>query len=204
MGAGGERSGISLRLIPFEGDLDRLRPDFHGRFDVVIGACGAPSILTWCQLLELGAYRFCVAVPRGHRLAGRASVGLADLEGETLMMMERGTSPANDRVRDEIERHHPGVVIAHAPGHYDVDIFNRCEEVGCALLTPDGWRDVHPGLVTLPLDVPGSIPFGLIFPRRPGLTGPTPPDIFENGFIEIPDGGGAKVTYSLFASCFRC
>ena len=54
-----------------------------------------------------------------------------------------------------------------APHQYTLDVFNRCEE-GCAvLLTLDGWKDVHPSLVTIPVDWEYTIPYGVLYPRKP-------------------------------------
>lgn len=156
-----------LKIVPFEGAMNTMLPDFGHKFDLVVGACGAPSIMEWCRFLELGQYRFCVAVPREHALAGRSLLALGDLHGEQLMLMEPGSSPANDRIRAEIERDHPAIDLVAAPHHYDVEVFNQCEEQGCALLTLDGWADVHPSLKTIPLDVPYTIPYGIIYPKDP-------------------------------------
>lgn len=43
-----------------------------------------------------------IAVPRGHRLATKKELALADLYGETLMMVSRGDSGVNDRLRDDL------------------------------------------------------------------------------------------------------
>jgi hypothetical protein len=46
-------------------------------------------------------------------------------------------------------------------------VFNRCEERGAVLLTLDGWKDVHPSLVTIPVDWEYTIPYGVLYPRKP-------------------------------------
>ena len=46
---------------------------------------------------------------------------------------------------------------------YDLSVFNRCAETGNVLLTIECWQDVHPGLVTIPVNWHYSIPYGLLY-----------------------------------------
>ncbi|EPZ43337.1 hypothetical protein [Alicyclobacillus acidoterrestris] len=55
---------------------------------------------------------------------------------------------------------HPEIQIKDAIHHYNMDVFNRCEVNGAVLLTLDGWEDVHPSLVTIPVDWAYAIPYG--------------------------------------------
>lgn len=50
---------------------------------------------------------------------------------------------------------------------FDLEVFNRCEESGAVLLTLDAWVDIHPSLVTIPVDWDFTIPFGLLYPLHP-------------------------------------
>ena len=45
-------------------------------------------------------------------------------------------------------------------------VFNRCAETGKVLLTIECWRDVHPGLVSIPMNWQYSIPYGLLYSRE--------------------------------------
>ena len=47
--------------------------------------------------------------------------------------------------------------------YYDLSVFNRCAETNHVLLTIECWKDVHPGLVTLPVNWEYSIPYGLLY-----------------------------------------
>lgn len=49
-----------------------------------------------------------IAVPLKHRLAKKHSLRISDLYGETMMMVKRGDSALNDRLRDDLEQNHPG------------------------------------------------------------------------------------------------
>ena len=98
-----------------------------------------------------------IAISREHPLA------IEDLYGETLMMVCRGDSGVNDFIRNDLEKNHPLIHIEDTPQFYDLSVFNRCAETGNVLLTIECWQDVHPGLVTIPVNWHYSIPYGLLY-----------------------------------------
>lgn len=104
-----------------------------------------------------------VAVSREHRFAGRQQLEIEDLYGETLMMVRRGDSGVNDVIRNDLERNHPQIHIEDTPQFYDLSVFNRCAETGNVLLTIECWQEVHPGLVSIPVNWDYSIPYGLLY-----------------------------------------
>ena len=103
------------------------------------------------------------AVSREHRLAGKKRLEIEDLYGETLMMVRRGDSGVNDEIRNDLERNHPQIHIEDTPQFYDLTVFNRCAETGNVLLTIECWQEVHPGLVSIPVNWDYSIPYGLLY-----------------------------------------
>ena len=82
------------------------------------------------------------------------------------MMVCRGDSGVNDFLRNDIEQNHPRIHIEDTPQFYDMSVFNRCAETGKVLLTIECWRDVHPGLVSIPVNWQYSIPYGLLYSRE--------------------------------------
>lgn len=157
-----------LHLVPFEDDHGGILTEIRQlgvKFDFLIGVCDSRTWMSVCEFRQMGTYRKMIAVLREHRLANRTLLTLADLEGETLMMVPRGDSELNDRIRSELETHHPQIRIADTPQFYDLSVFNRCAETGSLLLTVECWRDVHPGLVTIPVEWEYSIPYGLLFAK---------------------------------------
>ena len=94
-----------------------------------------------------------IAISREHPLASKSCIEIEDLYGETLMMVCRGDSGVNDFIRNDLEKNQ----------FYDLSVFNRCAETGNVLLTIECWQDVHPGLVTIPVNWHYSIPYGLLY-----------------------------------------
>lgn len=114
-----------------------------------------------------------IAVPRRHRLSAKKELALTDLYGETLMMVSRGDSGVNDRLRDDLMQNHPQIRIADTPPFYDLSVFNRAVETNRLLLSLECWQEVHPGLVTLPVRWDYSIPYGLLYSKN------APPDVLQ-------------------------
>lgn len=155
-----------LHLVPFEDNHEGILNEIGQlgqKFDFLIGVCDSKAWLSLCRFLPLGKYRKMIAVSREHRLAGRSSLAIEDLYGETLMMVKRGDSGVNDFLRNDLETHHPEIQIEDTPPYYDMSVFNRCAESGQVLLTLECWQDVHPGLISIPVNWDYSIPYGLLY-----------------------------------------
>lgn len=155
-----------LHLVPFTDNHDGILSEIEKlgeKFDFLIGVCDSKEWLSRCQFLPLGRYRKMVAVSREHPLAKKTCLRMEDLYGETLMMVQRGDSETNDRIRDDLQRNHPRIGIEDTPRFYDLSVFNRCAETGNLLLTIECWQDVHPGLISIPVDWNYSIPYGLLY-----------------------------------------
>ena len=155
-----------LHLVPFEDNHDGILSEIKKlgeKFDFLIGVCDSKTWLSLCSFLPLGRYKKMVAVSRDHRLAEKKQVNIEDLYGETLMMVGRGDSGVNDFIRNDLEKNHPQIHIEDTPQFYDLSVFNRCAESGNILLTIECWQDVHPGLISIPVNWDYSIPYGLLY-----------------------------------------
>lgn len=160
---------FKLRVVPFEDtSTETAFSDVGKKYDLIAGPFDSVHTARYNRFLELGRYRFCIAMPGGHRLSRRASLTYEDLHGERLMIQEAGNSPVNDRIRGHIEKGHPQITILDVPCHYDLEVFNRCEEEGCLLLSLESWKDVHPSLVSVPLKADRTIPYGVIYSAKAG------------------------------------
>ncbi len=98
-------------------------------------------------------------------MATKSILKISDLYGYTLMMVKAGDSGVNDFLRNDLVLHHPQIIIEDTQSFYDLSVFNRCAETGNVLLTIECWKDVHPGLVTIPVDWDYSIPYGILYSK---------------------------------------
>lgn len=155
-----------LHLVPFEDNHEGILSEISQlgkKFDFLIGVCDSRAWLNLCHMLPLGRYKKMIAVSREHRLAEKSCIVIEDLYGETLMMVKRGDSGVNDFLRNDLEQHHPEIRIEDTPHFYDLSVFNRCAETGNVLLTIECWQDVHPGLVSIPVNWDYDIPYGIMY-----------------------------------------
>lgn len=155
-----------LHLVPFEDDHKGILSEIEKlgeKFDFLIGVCDSKAWLSLCNFTPLGRYSKMIAVSREHRLAKKNRLNIEDLYGETLMMVKRGDSGVNDFIRNDLENNHPQIKIEDTPQFYDLSVFNRCAETGNVLLTIECWQDVHPALVSIPVNWDYSIPYGLLY-----------------------------------------
>lgn len=170
----GDFPDYKLHLVPFEdnhegilGEIEKLGE----KFDFLIGVCDSKALQSLCKFLPLGRYKKMIAVAPGHRLAAKQCIEIEDLYGETLMMVKKGDSGINDFIRNDILTNHPQIKIVDTSHFYDISVFNRCAEPGSVLLTIECWSEVHPGVVTVPVNWDYSIPYGLLYSNS------APPDV---------------------------
>lgn len=161
---------FKMKIVPFDDDTASWPTVYRtiGKdFDVMVGAYEKANGSDSFHALKLGEYRFCVAVSRGHPFARKERLSVPDFYGERLVMIQSGISPLIDAIRGYLRTEHQAIQIKDAPHQYTIEMFNRCEESGAVLLTLDGWKDVHPSLVTLPVDWEYTIPYGMLYPLKP-------------------------------------
>ena len=119
-----------------------------------------------CRFLELTRTPVCCAVSKGHRLAMASELSMQDLNGEVLVMPIRGVSEELDAFREEILRDHPSTRIIDSE-YYGVDTFALCEMNSYVLITQPVYEDIHPNLITIPLQADFSMPYGLVYAKEP-------------------------------------
>lgn len=161
--------GYKLHIVPFEDDHKGILSEVAAlgeKFDFLVAACDSEQWLNRCNFQQIGSYQHCCAVSREHPLAKKERLTIKDLYGETLMMVQRGDSQMVDKLRDEIE-HHPEIRIEDTAPFYDMEVFNRCAQTRNVMITLDCWKDVHPALVTIPVEWDYPLPYGLLYCKTP-------------------------------------
>ena len=164
---------FQLHLVPFDDDpagLDTVLSALGKQIDCFVGPCDSIEWRKQHNILQLDKLPCRVAVPRKHRLARNKSLCWPDLDGETFMMVKRGNSTVLNRMRDDILENHPQIKIVDAPNFYDTSVFNECEQMNYLMETLDIWADIHPSLVTLPMEWEYEIPYGIVYAKKPSGT----------------------------------
>ena len=158
-----------LKVVPFEDvNTETAFANVGKKYDLMVGPWDSVHTGNYNRFTELGRYRFCIAMPGGHELSHRESLSYEDLHGQVLLIQKEGNSPVNDRIRKEIREKHPKITMADVPYHYDLEVFNRCAEEGCVLLSLECWNEIHPSLTSVPLKVDYGIPYGIIYSAGAG------------------------------------
>lgn len=163
-------SNYKLHLVPFEDNHEGILSEIAQlgeKFDFLLAVCDSKHWLDKCNMLPLGRYRKMCAVSREHPLSQKKQLEISDLYGETLMMVKQGDSEVNDIIREDLTRNHPAIQIEDTPQFYDISVFNRCAETRNVLLILECWKDVHPALVTIPVNWDYSSPYGLLYALNP-------------------------------------
>ena len=106
------------------------------------------------------------AVPVESDLASLERVGLDDLHGHALMLIQRGWNEDIDSLRDEVRREHPQIEVRDFE-QYKAEVFNECASSGAALASLQMWESVHPLLRTLPTTWDCSVTYGLMYAPDP-------------------------------------
>ena len=159
-----------FRIVPYEDRKDQILSVINSlgdRIDVLAGCFNSRAMLQRADYLHLGNYQLCVAVPKGHPLSSKKELTFQDLHGERLVMIKSGDTELLDYFRTILNMTHPQILITDTDYYYDIETFNMCEQTGMFLLTLDAWSDIHPSLITLPVEWDYQLPYGILFPKHP-------------------------------------
>lgn len=161
---------FQLRIVPFDdvpAGLDSVVSSLGNQIDCFVGPCDSNEWRKQHSILLLEQLPCRIAVPRKHRLAKRKSLNWPDLDGETFMIIRSSDTPVLSKMRDDISANHPQVKIADVSNFYDTSIFNECERMNYLMETLDIWADIHPSLVTRPMEWDYKIPYGIVYAKSP-------------------------------------
>lgn len=158
--------GLRVEILPLpeQDGLDGLFAGLGVHYDLVEGVYGSLAYEGLCSFLELKRTPLCCAVSREHRLAGARRVTLEDLRGECLVMPVQGLSAELDEFRRQAAAALGALSIRESP-YYGVDTFALCEVKPYVLVTQQVYADIHPNLVTIPLEGSLTLPYGLLYAR---------------------------------------
>ena len=146
--------GMSMQVVTFKNTqaARNMLRNFGGEIDIVVGVYDDAFLREYgCAGVELSREPLHCAVPLESDLAHKDLISLDDLEGDSLMLIQRGWNAEIDRLRDEVRTNHPSISIVDFP-QYRAEVFNQCASEGLALVSLAVWKDVHSMLKTIPTD----------------------------------------------------
>ena len=149
------------------------------QFDLFEGIYGSAGWAEFCQFLELERTPISCAVSKNHPLKDKKKLILQDLQNEQIIMPVQGVSLELDTFRNHIKTSYPNIKIVDSK-RYDLDTFTLCEVNGYVLITESVYKDIHTNLVTIPLETNYTLPYGLIYAKKPNEVTQKFIDIIKN------------------------
>lgn len=163
-------SNLKFQLVSFENTPENAREilaNFGQKIDLVAGIFDEHfGVRRGCTTMELYRAPICCAVPLKHRLAAKERLGVEDLFGEHVFIIQEGWNSYVDQLRNDLKKRNQDIIIEDFD-FYSVDIFNRCVNDNRILMAIEGWENIHPLLKIIPVDWPYEVPFGIMFSPQP-------------------------------------
>lgn len=100
-------------------------------------------------------------------MSKKKEISFKDLSGQKISAITTGKSKQNQDIVRKIKQNCDNVEIIDAPLYYDMNLFNQCEENGYLLVTLECWKDIHPAFKTIPISSGESMPYGIIYSKKP-------------------------------------
>ena len=164
------RSDFQIILVPFKDDPVSLQSvlNKHTGIDCFVAPCDPVDWQDKYNICLIRNLPCRIGVPRSHPLSEKKSLTWKDLSGESIIVIRSGLSATLNRLRNDILSNHHDVRIIDANGPYNIDDFNYCVQMNCLMETLDIWTDVHPSLVTMPMEEWNhASPYGIVYSRDP-------------------------------------
>lgn len=161
---------FQIEIVPFDDNPSNLNNVFFSLgndIDMIYGGIGTKKQMDRHQFIQMQNAKCCIAMSKKHPLASRKQLTWKNLYGETMLLVKQGSNPVLDAMRTEIEKHHPDIHLLEIQNPYDVSVFNECEKMGYIMETLDIWSDIHPSLITLPMEWDYEIPVGIMYSAHP-------------------------------------
>lgn len=160
---------LRLEIVPFEDTVPSFR-DILNHLGDTIDLVPCPYENNYWgdsySSFHLRDLPLCIACSKFHPLAGKKRLAVEDLYGETLLVKKRNTTSHMDLVQDFLTKNHPQIHIKEIET-FDLPLFNQVVSSRDLLLSAECWKDVHPLLSTLPVNWEFTVPYGLIYSKKP-------------------------------------
>lgn len=163
-------TGSKLQLISFEDDSQGLLPEIKKlgeKFDFLISIDDSEKQRSICRCLPIGKYKEMIAIPKEHPLAAKETIHIEDLYGKPLMIMSEGISFVHDKIREDLRKNHPQILLRDISHDYSLSTFQHCIDTKNALIIPECWKNIHPDIISLPVHWDYVVPYGILYSSNP-------------------------------------
>lgn len=177
-------SQFQLRLVQLQEDLNSSNREYAllGRSsDLIVGTFDNATLKQSFRAIKLGVYHFGIAIRSDNPLAQLETIRFKDLDNQKVITVPKGVSEKNDQLRSEMLKAVPSIKLIDTDGRYDINTFNKAVDENIALISLTPWKNIHPNLVTIPLETKITVSYGLISTKFPGKE----TDSFLNAFLKI-------------------
>lgn len=167
----GKVAGYDLQIVPLPTDLKANNREYSmlgDECDIMIGTFDQATTRSLVQAIPLGTYHFDIAVRSDNPLAAKHEINYADLKGQTVLMVPSGVSEKNDSLKQELIKKAPDLKIKYTNGRYDINVFNRAVDENWALINVTPWENIHPNLVSVPLNTKIDVEYGVLAAKDAG------------------------------------
>ncbi|QMU07644.1 LysR family transcriptional regulator [Levilactobacillus suantsaii] len=134
--------------------------------DLLVGPSGFQQTPSHIHFYQLATAKLTLTMCQTDALARQAVIQPDDLVGTKLALIPQYESNAIDQVYDYLAQAQIKFTAMAADAHYTIETFNRDILPNQPLLTLDCWPAILPGTVTRPLNLPVSIPYGIMAPLK--------------------------------------
>ena len=129
--------------------------------DLLVGPSGFQQTPSQIHFYQLSTSKLTLTMCQTDALARQSVIQPNDLAGTKLALIPQYESIAIDQVYDYLAQAQIKFKAVVADAHYTIDTFNRDILPNQPLLTLDCW-----GTVTRPLNIPVSVPYGIMAPLK--------------------------------------
>ncbi|MDE5654192.1 MAG: LysR family transcriptional regulator [Clostridia bacterium] len=159
---------LKIELVPFENtpinSVEILR-NLGKHIDVVAGLYDENFLRErGCDSAHLCDKQLLFAIPVTHPLSGKTKIEIADLRGLKVLLIRKNWNKYIDELREALTAN--GVIIEEFE-MFNMSAYNKAAQENMAIITVEGWEDVHPLLKIVPADWAYRIPFGILYSPAP-------------------------------------
>ncbi|MFC6177344.1 LysR family transcriptional regulator [Companilactobacillus huachuanensis] len=166
-----EMPNFQIHLVQLQEDLNSNNREYAmlGRSsDLIVGTFDNATLKQSFSAIKLGSYKFGIAIRSDNSLAQLDKISFKDLAEQKILMVPPDISEKNDLLRNQMLSTVPSIKAINTNGRYDINTFNKVVEENIAMITLTPWKNIHPNLVTVPLQTSITVPFGLLSAKFPG------------------------------------